>query len=110
MGNVADKSKGYYGVTGEDISYENADDFLVVTLTPARKVHSPEERSTPTKSPFDGPSLATVSTRTEVRRTGLEESIDSGYAEVQAAARKISTNPEPIPSKENVSTVESFGC
>ncbi len=98
MGNVADKGKwqGYYGITGEDISYENSDDFLVVTLTPASTVtsNSPEDKRVP-KSPFETPATSTPSTDT--RRARLEGSVDSGYAEVAAKVKE--THPEPIPSK-----------
>ncbi len=115
MGNVADKGRcqGYYGATGEHISYENADDFLVVTLSPACTGNPPEEARA-IKSPFEVPAVTLTTGTTDVRRTGLEGSVDSGYAEVHAAAGKTTsreTHPEPIPSKplENVSIVVMVG-
>ncbi len=112
MGNAVDKGRGqgYYGGTGEDISYEEAEDFLIVTLSPATIDSLPENNRTP-KSPFEA---TTTSTTTAAERTvHLEGSIDSGYAEVHAANKCVSgTSPEQIPTKptENVSLRNNITC
>ncbi len=114
MGNAVDKGRGqgYYGGTGEDISYEEAEDFLIVTLSPATIANSlPENNRTP-KSPFEATTTAAATTAAE-RTVHLEGSIDSGYAEVHAANKCVSgTIPEQIPTKptENVSLPNNMTC
>lgn len=112
MGNAVDKGRGqgYYGGTGEHISYEEAEDFLVVTLSPAAIDNALPENQRAPKSPFE----ATATTTAVERTVHLEGSIDSGYAEVHAANKCVTrgTSPEQIPTKpaENVSLPNNITC
>jgi len=98
MGNASSGTQGFYGISSEEVTFEDKDDFLVVTVAPPKPDRGEEiaEKTITPKSPFEV-------TEQSQRALSFEGSIDSGYADANKSTSAEGNSPLHSPAKPIVS-------